>query len=104
MPPALPLRSRGTAFIISRLLGEAKMPKPAPHSTSRHMMLAAEGSGGSRAVRTSPAVMLVSPIAPSTPAWWRSARRPAIGAMVASANGQAVSRMPVLVASRPSTV
>ena len=32
MPPALPLRSRGTAFIISRLLGEAKMPKPAPHS------------------------------------------------------------------------
>ena len=28
MPPALPLLSRGTAFIISRLLGEAKTPKP----------------------------------------------------------------------------
>jgi len=45
MPPALPLLSRGTAFIISRLLGEAKMPKPAPHSTSRHMMLGARGVG-----------------------------------------------------------
>ena len=48
--------------------------------------------------------MKLRPIAPSTPAWKRSARRPAIGAMVASATGQAVRRMPVSVALRPSTV
>ncbi len=66
MPPALPLRSRGTAFIISRLLGEAKTPKPAPHSTSRHMMSALDGFGGSSAVRTRPAVMLVRPMAPNS--------------------------------------
>ena len=69
MPPALPLRSRGTAFIISRLLGAAKMPKPAPHSTSRHMMSTVRGIGAAAAPSARrPAVMLVRPIAPSTPA------------------------------------
>lgn len=68
VPPALPLLSRGTAFIISLLFGEVKMPKPAPHSTRRHMTLAADGSAGRMAMSTRPNVMLVRPIAPSTPA------------------------------------
>ena len=98
MPPATPLRARGAEFMMARLLGAWKKPKPAPHSAMRHTNPAGVLLAGRNASNMSPAATASSPSPPSMPAAWRSASLPASGAATASASGQGVMNRPVATA------
>ena len=74
MPLAEPLRSGGAEAIRMLLLGDWKSPNPAPQSISRQTMAPCVGCGGRKASSSSPAVIIVSPMPPSSPAWMRSTR------------------------------
>ncbi len=55
MPPAAPLRARGTEYNIARLFGAWKKPKPRPQNAMRHIRFNAVPSSGNVASSARPA-------------------------------------------------
>src|SRR5690606_17915411 len=82
-PPAAPLRFSGTAVNMARLLGDWKNPNPTPPSAMQETIQASPASCGRKSNATSPSTMAPAPMPLSTAAEYRSARRPATGAMKA---------------------
>ena len=101
MPLALPLRSAGALDIKAFMFGAWKKPKPHPQMAMRQTISRTCGLAGSIASRIIPRLSKARPTPPRIPAGWRSDRRPAIGAMMATTSGQGVMKKPVSTCDRP---
>lgn len=68
IPLAEPLREAGAEAIIIELLGDWKMPKPAPHKMRRRMMSVVDVLLSIKPNSTSPNAIILNPESPRIPA------------------------------------
>ena len=79
-----------------------KKPKPAPQTAMRQMTSNFDASGSRKLSAIRPQANRLRPIAPRTPAEYRSDSQPARGAATMVASGQGVMRRPVSTALSPN--